>query len=294
MALIALGVTGGIGAYKAVEVARGLQKRGHDVVALMTRNARRFVGEVTFEAITRRRVITGAVDAGRQRRHRAHLHRLRHRAAARRAGDRQHHRQVRARHRRRLPVVALHRDDGAGAAGAGHEHQHAGAPGRSAEPARRSPRAACSSSTPETGIWRAAGSARGGWRSPTRSSPRPRPCWRAGGRSGGKRVVVTAGPTFEDLDPVRFVGNRSSGRMGYAIAAELAGRGADVTLVTGPTAIDASGGRVDACASARRPRCIAPCWPRCRQPTRWSWRRRWRTTRPTMSRRRRSRTTTAR
>ncbi len=59
MALIALGVTGGIGAYKAVEVARGLQKRGHDVVALMTRNARRFVGEVTFEAITRRRVITG-------------------------------------------------------------------------------------------------------------------------------------------------------------------------------------------------------------------------------------------
>ena len=44
MALIALGVTGGIGAYKAVEVARGLQKRGHDVVAVMTRSARRFVG----------------------------------------------------------------------------------------------------------------------------------------------------------------------------------------------------------------------------------------------------------
>ena len=64
MALIALGVTGGIGAYKAVEVARGLQKRGHDVVALMTRNARRFVGEVTFEAITRRRVITGQWTPG--------------------------------------------------------------------------------------------------------------------------------------------------------------------------------------------------------------------------------------
>src|SRR6476661_2657009 len=56
--LIALGVTGGIGAYKAVEVARGLQKRGHDVVALMTRSARRFVTPLTFEAITRRRVIT--------------------------------------------------------------------------------------------------------------------------------------------------------------------------------------------------------------------------------------------
>ena len=58
--LIALGVTGGIGAYKAVEVARGLQKRGHDVVAVMTAAATRFVGPVTFEAITRRRVITDA------------------------------------------------------------------------------------------------------------------------------------------------------------------------------------------------------------------------------------------
>jgi len=50
MSLIALGITGGIGAYKAVEVARGLQKRGHDIAAVMTRSARRFVGEVTFEA----------------------------------------------------------------------------------------------------------------------------------------------------------------------------------------------------------------------------------------------------
>src|SRR5512139_3612838 len=58
MALIGLGVTGGIGAYKAVEIARGLQKRGHDVAAIMTRGALHFVGEVTFEAITRRRVIT--------------------------------------------------------------------------------------------------------------------------------------------------------------------------------------------------------------------------------------------
>ena len=58
MALIALGVTGGIGAYKAVEIARGLQKNGHDVVAIMTRSAEKFVGALTFEAITRREVIT--------------------------------------------------------------------------------------------------------------------------------------------------------------------------------------------------------------------------------------------
>src|SRR5262249_3871772 len=64
MALVALGVTGGIGAYKAVEVARGLQKRGHEVVAVMTHSAAKFVGPVTFEAITRRRVISDQVEAG--------------------------------------------------------------------------------------------------------------------------------------------------------------------------------------------------------------------------------------
>jgi phosphopantothenoylcysteine decarboxylase/phosphopantothenate--cysteine ligase len=52
-------------------------------------------------------------------------------------------------------------------------------------------------------------------------------------------MLVTAGPTFEDLDPVRYIGNRSSGRMGFALAREAARRGARVTLVAGPTAIEA-------------------------------------------------------
>ncbi len=51
----------------------------------------------------------------------------------------------------------------------------------------------------------------------------------------GKKVLVTAGPTHEKIDPVRFIGNYSSGKMGYAIAEELAERGAEVTLVSGPT-----------------------------------------------------------
>lgn len=50
----------------------------------------------------------------------------------------------------------------------------------------------------------------------------------------GRRVVVSAGPTFEDLDPVRFLGNRSSGKMGFAVASAAAARGADVVLVAGP------------------------------------------------------------
>ena len=62
---------------------------------------------------------------------------------------------------------------------------------------------------------------------------------RLGGTAlAGRAVVVTAGPTFEDIDPVRFVGNRSSGRMGYAVAQEAARRGAAVVLVTGPTHLD--------------------------------------------------------
>ena len=50
----------------------------------------------------------------------------------------------------------------------------------------------------------------------------------------GMRLVVSAGPTFEDIDPVRFLGNRSSGKMGFAIAAAAAQRGAEVVLVAGP------------------------------------------------------------
>lgn len=53
----------------------------------------------------------------------------------------------------------------------------------------------------------------------------------------GKKAVVTAGPTYEAIDPVRFIGNHSSGKMGYAIAEELQKRGADVTVITGPVSI---------------------------------------------------------
>jgi len=58
------------------------------------------------------------------------------------------------------------------------------------------------------------------------------------GNLKGKKALVTAGPTYEPIDPVRFIGNHSSGKMGYAIAEELAARGAKVTLVSGPVAFD--------------------------------------------------------
>jgi phosphopantothenoylcysteine decarboxylase/phosphopantothenate--cysteine ligase len=54
----------------------------------------------------------------------------------------------------------------------------------------------------------------------------------------GRRVVVSAGPTYEDIDPVRYLGNRSSGRMGFSLAAEARRRGAHVVLVAGPTRLE--------------------------------------------------------
>lgn len=56
----------------------------------------------------------------------------------------------------------------------------------------------------------------------------------------GKKIMITAGPTYERIDPVRFIGNYSSGKMGYAIADEAAARGADVTVVSGPVSVSPS------------------------------------------------------
>lgn len=69
----------------------------------------------------------------------------------------------------------------------------------------------------------------------------------------GRRVLVSAGPTFEDIDPVRFIGNRSSGKMGFAIAAAAARRGATVILVAGPVALVTPAGvtRIDVRSAAQ-------------------------------------------
>ncbi|MBT8116975.1 MAG: bifunctional phosphopantothenoylcysteine decarboxylase/phosphopantothenate--cysteine ligase CoaBC [Gammaproteobacteria bacterium] len=72
------------------------------------------------------------------------------------------------------------------------------------------------------------------------------------GRLAGRRVVVTAGPTREAIDPVRYISNRSSGRMGFAVARAAAEAGADVTLVSGPVALETPPGlqRVDVTSAA--------------------------------------------
>jgi phosphopantothenoylcysteine decarboxylase/phosphopantothenate--cysteine ligase len=73
------------------------------------------------------------------------------------------------------------------------------------------------------------------------------------GRLNGMRVLISAGPTYEDLDPVRYVGNRSSGKMGYALAAAAARQGAQVVLVSGPVQLATPAGvqRIDVRSAAQ-------------------------------------------
>jgi phosphopantothenoylcysteine decarboxylase / phosphopantothenate---cysteine ligase len=80
----------------------------------------------------------------------------------------------------------------------------------------------------------------------------------------GKKAIVTAGPTFEAIDPVRFIGNHSSGKMGFALAEELALLGAQVTLITGPTALKSSHNnivQIDVLSSDDMMKEVASCFP---------------------------------
>jgi len=238
MSLIALGVTGGIGAYKAVEVCRGLQKRGHDVVAVMTRSAARFVGPITFEAITRRPVATsqwrpgmnadiehialadgiglllvvpctanviGKFAAGIADDFLTSLY-LATRAPVLLAPAMNTNMLAHEAVRRNLETLASRGvrfvEPGEGYLACGWVGK-----GRLAEP-DDIVEAACRVLAPPDSALR------------------------------GRHVLVTAGPTYEDIDPVRYVGNRSSGHMGFALAAEARRRGSRVTLVAGPTRLD--------------------------------------------------------
>ena len=238
MALIALGVTGGIGAYKAVEVCRGLQKRGHDVVAVMTKAATRFVGPVTFEAITRRPVITSQWKPGAN-------------------ADIEH---IAIADEIALLVVAPCTANVIGKFANGIADDFLTslylatkapvliAPAMNTnmlahDAVQRNLQALAARGTrfvePGEGYLAC------GWIGKGRLAE-PEDIVAAAERIvsprdsvlRGRRIVVTAGPTYEDIDPVRYVGNRSSGRMGFALAAAAHARGANVTLVAGPTSIE--------------------------------------------------------
>jgi phosphopantothenoylcysteine decarboxylase/phosphopantothenate--cysteine ligase len=235
--LVALGVTGGIGAYKAVEVARGLQKRGHDVVAIMTAAATRFVGPITFEAITRRRVITDQFEPGANAD-------IEHIALASSID---------------LLLIAPATANMIGKLANGIADDFLStlytatrapvliAPAMntqmfSHEAIRRNLDTLAARGVrfvePGEGYLACGWIGKGRLAEPDEIVASADAILMPAGPLRGRHVVVTAGPTLEDIDPVRYVGNRSSGRMGFAIAAEAARRGARVTLVAGPTPIE--------------------------------------------------------
>ena len=266
MSVIALGVSGGIGAYKAVEVCRGLQKMGHDVVAIMTRSAARFVGPVTFEAITRRPVITSQWRPGMNAdiEHIAIADQiallvvapctanligkfangiaddflstlyLATKAPVLLAPSMNTNMLAHPAVQRNLDALVARGvrfvEPGEGYLACGWVGQ-----GRLAEPSDIVAAADRVVTAVARGQVGADGSA-----SATAAADLADARKREGGHVGplgGKKVLVTAGPTYEDIDAVRYVGNRSSGRMGFAIASEARTRGAHVTLVAGPTSL---------------------------------------------------------
>ncbi|MBA3391316.1 MAG: bifunctional phosphopantothenoylcysteine decarboxylase/phosphopantothenate--cysteine ligase CoaBC [Deltaproteobacteria bacterium] len=233
---IVVAVTGGIAAYKAAELVRLLDKAGAHVEVAMTARAQKFIGAMTFQALTRRPVftdlfsLTEEAEIGHiQVADRADLVIVApatanaiSRLAAGRANDavsaivlatrapvllapsmnvNMWNHPLTASNVRKLVDVARYRVVGPGD---GFLACRWTGPGRLAEPADIVEAAAHVLSPQDL---------------------------------TGTRIVVTAGPTYEPIDPVRFVGNRSSGKMGVAIAAAAQRRGATVTLILGPSAL---------------------------------------------------------
>jgi phosphopantothenoylcysteine decarboxylase/phosphopantothenate--cysteine ligase len=234
--LIALGVTGGIGAYKAVEVARGLQKRGHEVAAVMTAAATRFVGPVTFEAITRRHVITDQFEPGANAD-------IEHIALASSIDL-----LLIAPATANILAKLAHgiADDFLSTLYTATTAPVLVAPAMNSqmfahEAVRRNLDTLAARGVrfvePGEGYLACGWIGKGRLAEPDEIVAAAESVLRPAGPLRGTRVVVTAGPTFEDLDPVRYLGNRSSGRMGFALAGEAARRGASVTLIAGPASI---------------------------------------------------------
>jgi phosphopantothenoylcysteine decarboxylase/phosphopantothenate--cysteine ligase len=233
---VVLGVTGGIAAYKAAEILRGLRKKGAGVSVVMTANARRFVGPLTFEALSGRPVaedlFSPAGDA-----------RMEHLALAQSAD---------------LVLIAPATANTIAKLAAGLADdllstlvlataapvliapamntgmiRHRATEANLALLASRGVHVV----QPESGPLAEEENGYGRLADPETIVKEAEALLLPLRDLAGKRVLVTAGPTREAVDPVRFFSNRSSGKMGTALAAEALRRGAAVTLVRGPVSL---------------------------------------------------------
>lgn len=235
---VVLGVTGGIAVYKACELLRLLQKRGIDVFVVMTQNACRFVAPLTFETLSGHPVAVDTFD-------RPQTWEVEHIALAKRAD---------------LFLIAPATANIMGKMACGIADDMLS----TTVMATRAP--VLVAPAMNTGMWENAAVQQNVKTLRARGVEIVAPVsgHLACGDSGagkledveviaeracellfakkdmeGLRVMVTAGPSREALDPVRYISNRSSGKMGYAIARAAQKRGAEVTLLSGPVAIEA-------------------------------------------------------
>ena len=229
---ILLVIGGGIAAYKALDLIRRLRERGAKVRVVMTPAAKQFVTPLSAAALSGDKVYDDLFIADRRSRDGPYRIVARGRSHRRRAGHRRSSRAHGQRPRRRSRLDRLAGDRQESARRPGDELAHVAASGDAAQRRAASPTACCSSAR-TTATWLAANMGRAGWPSRWRSSRRSRRRSpgrpprlarrnrRRAGKSGplaGRHVLVTSGPTYEPIDPVRFIGNRSSGLQGHAIA----------------------------------------------------------------------------
>jgi phosphopantothenoylcysteine decarboxylase/phosphopantothenate--cysteine ligase len=233
---ILLGVTGGIAAYKSPDLVRRLRERGAEVQVVMTAAAREFVTATTFQAVSGRTVRTDLWDAAAEAAM-GHIELARWadavliapasadflaRLATGRADD-------------LLATLCLATEAPIAVAPAMNHVMWASAATR-ANVALLAARgvvvlgpAAGDQACGETGEGRMV--------EPLELAEQLAALLAAGGELAGRRVLITAGPTRERLDPVRFISNRSSGKMGFAVAQAARAAGAEVVLVSGPVSL---------------------------------------------------------
>jgi phosphopantothenoylcysteine decarboxylase / phosphopantothenate---cysteine ligase len=240
---ITLGVTGGIAAYKSAELVRRLQDEGHTIQVVMTRAAREFITPLTFAALSGQRVITdlfsnqpggeGSLDSAID--HIAVAQRTDLLLVAPATAD------ILAKFARGVaddflstmylavtaPVVVA-------PAMNVNMWQHTATQENVAALRARGVRIV----EPSAGYLACGMIGAGRLAGQEEILKAVREVLRAEQDLAGETVLVTAGPTCEDIDPVRYLTNRSSGKMGYAVAEAAARRGAKVVLVSGPTSLD--------------------------------------------------------
>ncbi|MGH2739118.1 MAG: bifunctional phosphopantothenoylcysteine decarboxylase/phosphopantothenate--cysteine ligase CoaBC [Actinomycetota bacterium] len=232
---VLLGVSGGIAAYKSASLARLLRDRGAEVQVIMTAAATRFVGRETFSALTGRPVPRDLFEASETVRH-VQLAQEADAAIVAPATANVLAKLALGMADDVLTATLLEFRGPLVVAPAMHSGMHeAPATQANLETLRaRGVRVV----GPASGPLAAGDEGVGRMVEPDEIVFALEDLLGDAGDLSGRRIVVTAGPTHEPLDAVRFVGNRSSGRMGFALAREAATRGGMVTLVTGPTHLE--------------------------------------------------------